>query len=161
MSDEIKQPEEAKQTIEQPNIEQPNIEQPTAANNPPPTPPVNNQENSGIDDVEAGKAFAILSYALSFIGIPFFLVPLIMRNNGFALFHAKQSLMIWLAGIALSVISGILTVICIGPFILLIGGIFLLVLNIIGLIKSINGQAEMLPLIGKWAEDWFKGIQKI
>ena len=40
-------------------------------------------------DVEEGRTFAILSYALSFISIPFFLVPLIMRNNEFSLYHAK------------------------------------------------------------------------
>ena len=49
-------------------------------------------------DVEDGKAFAMLSYGLSLIGIPFFLVPLIMRNNEFSLYHAKQCLMMWLAG---------------------------------------------------------------
>jgi len=112
-------------------------------------------------EVEDGKAFAILSYALSFISIPFFLVPLIMRNNSFALFHAKQCLMIWLAGIAVGVVGGILTVVCIGVILLLVGGIFLLVLNVMGLLNAIQGQTKPLPLIGQYAEQWFKGISKV
>ena len=49
-------------------------------------------------EVEDGKIFAILSYVLNFVGLPFFLVPLIMRNNAFSLYHAKQCLMWWIAG---------------------------------------------------------------
>ena len=51
-------------------------------------------------EMEEGKAFAILSYVLNFLGIPFWLVPLIMRNNSFSLYHAKQYLILWLAGAA-------------------------------------------------------------
>lgn len=112
-------------------------------------------------EVEAGRAFAILSYALSFIGLPFFLVPLIMRNNEFSLYHAKQCLMLWLAGIVVSVVGGFLTLLCIGVLILLGGGIFLLVLNIMGLISAINGEQKPLPVIGKYAEQWFAGITKV
>ena len=39
-------------------------------------------------------------------------------------------------------------------------GIFLLVLNILGLVNAVNGQAKPVPVIGKWGEDWFKGLQK-
>ncbi|MDA3874869.1 MAG: DUF4870 domain-containing protein [Kiritimatiellae bacterium] len=109
-------------------------------------------------EIEAGKTFAILSYALSFVGLPFFLVPVIMRENRYSLFHAKQSMMIWLAGIISGAVSAILTVICIGPIIAMVAGIILLVLNIMGLIQSINGQAKPLPLIGPYAVKWFKGL---
>ncbi|NQT92531.1 MAG: hypothetical protein HQ559_07205, partial [Lentisphaerae bacterium] len=57
------------------------------ADEPPPAPAADDK------DVEEGKAFAVLSYALGIVGIPFFLVPLIMRNNEFSLFHAKQCLL--------------------------------------------------------------------
>lgn len=111
-------------------------------------------------EVEEGRTFAILSYALGLIGLPFFLVPLIMRNNEFSLYHAKQCLILWLAGIVLGVISGPLMLVCVGFIVLLAGGIFLLVLDIIGLINAIQGQAKQLPLIGKYAEDWFRGLKK-
>ncbi len=112
-------------------------------------------------EVEEGRTFAILSYALGLIGLPFFLVPLIMRNNEFSLYHSKQCLMLWLAGIAVSIVGGILTVVCIGIILLMAGWIFLLVLDIIGLINAIKGLQQPLPLIGKFAEDWFKGISKV
>ena len=112
-------------------------------------------------EIAEGKTFAILSYALSFIGLPFFIIPLVMRNNDFSLYHAKQTLMLWLAGIALSVVSAVLTAVCIGLVIALVGGVFLLVLNIIGLMASINGEVKPLPVIGAYGEEWFKGVTKV
>lgn len=112
-------------------------------------------------EVQAGKTFAILSYALSFIGLPFFLIPLITRDNAFTLYHAKQCLMIWLAGLALSIVSAPLAVICVGVILAIVGGVALLVFNIMGLINATKGEAKPVPLIGPWAVDWFKGIGKV
>lgn len=111
-------------------------------------------------EVEEGRTFAILSYALSFIGLPFFLVPLIMRNNEFSLYHSKQCLMLWLAGIAASIVGSLLMVVCIGFVLLPAAGIFLLVLNILGLINAVKGLQVPIPVIGRYADDWFKGIKK-
>ncbi|OQA29426.1 MAG: Chloroplast import component protein (Tic20) [Verrucomicrobia bacterium ADurb.Bin345] len=112
-------------------------------------------------DVEEGRTFAILSYALSFISIPFFLVPLIMRNNEFSLYHAKQCLMIWLAGIVVGMVGSLLMVVCVGVILLPAGMIFLLVLAVMGLINAVKGEQKPIPVIGKYAEDWFKGISKV
>ncbi len=161
MTEENKPAEEAKEqapVIEQPNIEQPSIETPPTA---PAAGTTTAPEPPAMDDIDDGKAFAILSYALSFIGIPFFLVPLIMRNNNFSLYHAKQCLILWLAGMIFGTISTLLMAVCIGAILLPIVAIMLFVFTIMGLIKAMNGKAEPLPLIGKWGEDWFKGIQKV
>jgi uncharacterized membrane protein len=112
-------------------------------------------------EIEEGKAFAILSWALSIIGLPFFLVPLIMRNNEFSLFHAKQCLMVWLFSIAGSMISVALAAICIGFVLAAIVWILAVVFLIMGLIYAINGQAKPLPMIGQWGVEWFKGISKV
>lgn len=112
-------------------------------------------------DIEDGRTFAILSYALSLIGLPFFLVPMIMRNNEFSLYHAKQCLLLWLGGIAVSVIGVPLMAICIGFLLVPAAGIFLLVLDIMGLMNAVKGVQAPVPLIGKYAEDWFKGITKV
>ena len=113
-------------------------------------------------EVEEGRTFAILSYALGLIGIPFFLVPLIMRNNEFSLYHSKQCLMLALCGIVIGILGTILTpVFCIGIVLMLAGSIFILVLCIIGLIGSVKGEQKPLPVIGKYADDWFKGLKKI
>lgn len=112
-------------------------------------------------EIEEGKAFAVLSYALSFFGIPFFLVPLVMRNNAFALYHAKQCLLLWLGGIAVVAVTLLLSVICIGLILGPVLGVLLLVLCILGLINAIKGIAAPIPVVGKWGEDWFKGLTKV
>ncbi len=161
MTDENKPVEkttDAAPVVEQPNIEQPTIETPPAT---PAEEPEATAEAPAMDDVDEGKAFAILSYALSFVGIPFFLLPLIMRNNDFALYHAKQCLILWLTGAVLGTISAILTAVCIGAIMLPIVGIALFVFTIMGLMNAVNGKAVPVPLIGQWGEEWFKGIQKV
>lgn len=112
-------------------------------------------------EVEEGKTFAILSYALGLVCIPFFLVPLITRNNEFSLYHAKQCLLLWLASIVVSVIGTMLMVVCIGMILLPAGMIFLLVLDIMGLAAAIKGEQKPVPLVGKYAEEWFKGLKKV
>ena len=62
---------------------------------------------------------------------------------------------------AVAVASGILAFICIGFLVAPVGGIFLLVLAIMGLIKAVNGESVPVPLIGKWGEQWFEGITKV
>src|SRR6056297_1723406 len=133
---------------EEVRVEEPEVKEPTAELLPTPSE----------KEIEEGKAFSILSYALGIVGIPFFLVPLIMRNNSFSLFHAKQCLMIWLTAIVGGVISSILAVICIGLILGLILGIFLLVVSIMGIISASNGEVKPLPVIGQWGVEWFKGL---
>jgi len=85
-----------------------------------------------------------------------------MRNNEFSLYHAKQCLMLWLAGMALCAVCIPLTVImCIGLVLLPIGSVVLLILNIIGLIHAINSEQKPVPIIGNFAEEWFKGLKKV
>lgn len=112
-------------------------------------------------DVEEGKAFAVLSYALGLVGIPFFLVPLIMRNNEFSLYHAKQCLVLWIAGIVGSVASSVLLFVCVGGVLGIAVLIAWVVLSILGIMASSKGETKPLMVIGQWGEDWFKGIQKV
>ena len=130
-----------------------------ALSQPPPIPPAAPDPMS--KDVEEGRVFAILSYALGLIGLPFFLVPLIMRNNEFSLYHAKQCLVLWLAGIAVSVVSVPLMVVCVGLILLPAAMIFLVVLDVMGLIAAVKGEQKPVPLLGKFGEEWFKGLIKI
>ena len=52
-------------------------------------------------------------------------------------------------------------VVCVGVIILMAGWIFLLVLDIMGLANAIKGEQKPLPLIGKYADEWFKGLKKV
>jgi uncharacterized membrane protein len=112
-------------------------------------------------EVAEGQTFAILSYALSLTMLPFFFVPLILRNNSFSLFHAKQSLVLWILGVVSLYLGSLLMIFCVGLFIIVATSALLVVLNIVGLIHAIKGEQKPLPLVGEWAEVWFKGIRKI
>lgn len=126
---------------------------------PPPNPPAQPVFSK---EVEEGRTFAILSYALGIISLPFFLVPLIMRNNEFSLYHSKQCLILGLCCIAVGVVGTVLTpVFCIGIVLWIVGLIFLLVLDIMGLVNAVKGEQKPVPVIGKYAEDWFKGLTKV
>jgi uncharacterized membrane protein len=134
--------------------------EPPAPEQPPQAPPAPEPAPALGSEAEEGKVFAILSYALNFVGLPFFLIPLIMRNNSFSLYHAKQCLILWILGIAGSVVSGILMAVCIGVVLAVVVWGFCLVLNIIGLMNAVKLQERPLPLIGKYGEEWFRGITK-
>ena len=107
-----------------------------------------NPFNYPTEDVEEGKLLAILGYIIPLV----FLVPLIQKDNHFSLFHAKQVLLLVLGYVLVTIIG---TFTCIG-FVLYLP---LFAFNILGLVFSIQGQYKPLPLIGNWAEDWFKGIK--
>ena len=126
---------------------------------PPEVPPAAVEPSQMIDanEIADGKAFAILSYALSLVGIPFFLVPLIMRNNEYSLFHSKQCLIVWIALVATALVN---VIPCLGQIVWLVVAVFMLVVIIIGLIGATKDEMKPLPLVGQWAIDWFKGIKK-
>jgi len=125
---------------------------------PPVDPPVggggtdpNNPYGYPMEDVEEGKLFAILSYIIPIV----FIVPLIQKDNHFSLFHAKQCLLLVLACVASMILTAIPVVGCV-TFLLFLP---ILVLVIMGLIASIQGQYKPLPFIGQYAEEWFKGMK--
>jgi len=125
----------------------------------PPNPPAQTVFSKEVED---GRTFAILSYALGLICLPFFLIPLLMRNNEFSLYHAKQCLILGLGCIAVGIVGTVLTpVFCIGIILWIAGLVFMLVLDIAGLVNAVKGEQQPLPVIGKYAEDWFKGITKV
>ncbi len=48
-----------------------------------------------------GRTMACLSYASIFMGLPFFLLPLLMRKDAFAIHHAKQAAEIYVGFIVM------------------------------------------------------------
>ncbi|HNC95311.1 MAG TPA: hypothetical protein PLA94_32920 [Myxococcota bacterium] len=48
-----------------------------------------------------GRTLACLSYASIFMGLPFFLIPLLMRKDAFAIHHAKQAAEIYVGFIVI------------------------------------------------------------
>ncbi len=94
-----------------------------------------------LEDVEKNKAMAILSYIIFFI-------PLIAaRESKFALYHANQGLVLFLAAVVINIVGGIVPFI--GWFIILpFGWIAVVILAIIGIINASKGLMKPLPLIG-------------
>ena len=94
-------------------------------------------------DINNNKGMSVLAY-IGFL----FLVPLLAcPNSKFARYHTNQ-------GLVLGVVTGILGIIpiaglIIGGLLSAVGGIFTLVLMIMGIINAAQGQAKELPLIGK------------
>lgn len=92
-------------------------------------------------DVEENKAITYLSY----LGI-LFLVPLLAKKDSpFAVFHAKQGLVLtigWFIGGPLYVVMGLGALVHLAVF----------VLSIIGLINVSNGLKKDLPIVGDLAK---------
>lgn len=99
-------------------------------------------------EVEEGKIFAFLAYLLSIIG--FLIVLLAKKDNKFAMYHAKQSLVLFIVYIIGWVI--LLFIPILGWMILPVWGIVMLVVSIIGMINALTGKEKELPIIGKYAE---------
>lgn len=131
-----------------------------------PPPPPSAGGPSG-KELEEGKLFAILSYALNIIGLPFWLVPVIQKNNEFALYHAKQAMFMWLAVFAVYVVGFVAMFVlvavfaplaCIAQIAIGVIGIGALILNILGLINAVNAKQAPVPVVGEMALNMFKGM---
>ncbi|MFC1741153.1 DUF4870 domain-containing protein [Nanoarchaeota archaeon] len=102
---------------------------------------------SSSKEVDDGKAFAFLGVFLGIIG--FIIVLLAKKDNKYAMFYAKQGLVLTIAWVILWVI-GIIPVL--GWIISFLGSILLLVLWIIGWVYALGGTEKEIPLIGQFAE---------
>ncbi|MCP4229117.1 MAG: DUF4870 domain-containing protein [bacterium] len=106
-------------------------------------------------EIEEGKGLAAISY-ISIL----FLIPMIsMRDNKFAMFHAKQSMVLvlsamvsWLVLFLLGVLTSWLGI---GIILILLSYVILfawLVLMIIGFVKAFSGEYWRIPKIADWAD---------
>jgi uncharacterized membrane protein len=101
-------------------------------------------------DAEKYRGMAILAYVIFFL-------PLLTdaKDNPYVKFHVKQGLIVFLAGIAVSVVGSIIPVL--GWLIILpFGSLLVMVLWVMGIINAVNGEKKELPIIGKYADQLFK-----
>ncbi len=97
------------------------------------------QPASGDKVVEEGKALAWLSY----IGI-LFLVPLLAKkDNPFCMHHAKQGLVYFIIEFCLAIL---LVIPFLGWIIYVLGMLFMLVMIIIGIVQTLQGNYWEAPL---------------
>ncbi len=92
-------------------------------------------------DVEKNKNIAVLSYVWILC-----LVPLLgKRDSEFAQFHAKQGLVLF----AVEIIASLFVWFPIFGQLIMIG---LLVLSVIGIVKTLNGERWEIPVIYEWSK---------
>lgn len=90
-------------------------------------------------DIQEGKFFAVISY-VAFLCI----VSLILKkDNKFALFHAKEGLVLFV----IEVICFILSVIPVYSIIKRLVLAFFIFISLIGILQAIRGSAKGLPVI--------------
>jgi len=102
-------------------------------------------------EVEEGKIFAFLGVFLTVIG--FIIVLLAKKDNKYAMFYAKQGLVLFIAYVIVAVANMVFVFI---PFVgwLVMAALWmgLLVLWIMGIIYSLSGEEKDIPLIGEFAK---------
>ena len=102
--------------------------------------------NIAPEEVEAGKAMAIIAYFI-------FFVPLLVedaRKNRFAMYHTEQAILLMILYFASIIIGGVIGMVTCG-----IGFILFLVPLaglVIGIINAVQGNAKPLPVIGQYGE---------
>jgi uncharacterized membrane protein len=129
--------------------------------NSPPTSPAPSGGGYSAKEIEEGKVLSAISY----IFWPVVLVALIQRNNGYALYHAKQVLAfvicVFAMIIPLTILSFIPLVGCVIAIVQLGLMLAFFALAIMGLLNALNGKAVPLPVIGRFGEQWFTSLNKI
>jgi fumarate reductase subunit D len=94
------------------------------------------------EDILDGKIYSILSY-LSILCI----IPLILKkNNPFVLAHGKQGLILFVAEVAVWILSIVV------PQILAPLTFILMAMSFWGLIAVLKGEFVRLPIVSTWAE---------
>ncbi|MFY9115204.1 MAG: hypothetical protein WAO23_08210 [Dethiobacteria bacterium] len=113
-----------------------------------------NMDNSLLsdeEDAQKNKAMGILAYILFFIPI------IAARDSKFAMYHANQGLILFIASIILwivvQILSSILFSISFGLWGLVttltsLVSLGILILVIIGIVNAANGKMQPLPIIG-------------
>ncbi len=102
-------------------------------------------------EVEEGKIFAFLGVFLTIIG--FLIVLLAKKENKYAMYYAKQGLVLFIAWVIVWVVAMVLIFIPIlGWLVMILLYICMLVLWIIGWINALSGVEKPIPIIGKYAE---------
>ena len=96
-------------------------------------------------EIQEGKVFAVIAYLWILC-----LVPLLLKKeNKFALFHAKQGLVLFICEIALWLI-GIIPIL--GWLISILGSLACGILALVGIIQALMGNYWKMPLLGDYAE---------
>jgi uncharacterized membrane protein len=109
----------------------------------------------------ASRLSAFVAYLLPVVG--WIYVFVLRRKDRFAIFHAKQAVMLIVAAIAAPLVWAVAAWLAVrvpilgpmaaaGTFALVIAAfLLLLVAWIVGMANALRGQVKFLPIVGRWA----------
>ena len=95
--------------------------------------------------VQEGKFFAVISY-ISFLCI---ITLLLKKENKFALFHAKQGLVIFVAEVVVFIVS---IIPLLGPLLGMAGFVIFTGFSVWGIIEAWQGRLKRLPLVANFSD---------
>jgi len=95
------------------------------------------------------KMFAFLAVFLSVLG--FIIAILVKRKDKYVMFYAKQSLVLFLAGIFVKVLTFLLMITIVGQIAIPVAWVIYIVLWIIAVVNSVSGKQKETPWIGHYA----------
>ena len=91
-------------------------------------------------DASQNRVLAALSYVFVL-----FLLPLAKKDSEFCQFHAKQGMVLFLVWVLVSFIAWV-------PLVGWIAWLSMIILNLVAIVKTLNGEKWELPVIGKYAK---------
>ena len=91
-------------------------------------------------DARDHRVTAALSYVLLL-----FLIPMTKKDSAFCQFHAKQGIALFVTWIVVSFCAWI-------PFIGWAAWLSLLIINVMAIVKTLNGESWELPILAKYAK---------
>lgn len=106
-----------------------------------------------LDDVAQGKLMAVFGYASMLFGLPVFVIPMLTRDNAFALHHAKAAGLSYLGFF----LASVLTLFTCGLTFPLMFVFY--ATSLVGAVQAANGQLAGPWALGEWAERIFAGIR--
>ncbi|MBP7056311.1 MAG: hypothetical protein KBB52_05630 [Candidatus Omnitrophica bacterium] len=96
-------------------------------------------------EVLDGKAYALLSYLWILCLIPL----LLKKDNKFALFHAKQGLVLFIAELVVGFVG---VIPFLGWAVLFFGTLLFGILSLVGVVQVLMGNYWKMPVVGDAAE---------
>ena len=94
------------------------------------------------------KLWAFLAVLLSIVG--FLLVFLLKRDDKYAMYYAKQSLIVFIGFV---IAMGVKIIPFVGDFASAILWLVLIILYILALVYSLSGEMKATPLVGEFADN--------
>jgi len=96
-------------------------------------------------DINDNKVFAAIGY----LGILCLLPILLKKDSKYAQFHGKQALVLFIAEVAVMFVN---IIPFLGQLVWFFASIFFLIISIVGIIKSLQGEYWEMPILGEYAK---------